>query len=551
MKKLMKVLLSLILLVVAFGCQASKEPSTGEKKTEINVALGGKPSDMDPVLCGDAISNYVQVQLYEGLYRYQKDGSATKRLAKETVVSDDGLTYTITIVDDALWSDGQPVTAHDFEYGVKRILHMANTAGSDASYMQLITDYVAGAQEARDQDLSVAQMNDVGYKALDDHTIQITLKKVTPYYEQLLANGVYYPARADFALETGDMTWGNSADCPYNGPFKVQSVDTDSQIVLVKNDQYRFASDVELTKVTFKVMEDMEAQFAAFQTGEIDFATSVNTETVLTYENQDAVWSIDPFIVNYYVMINAKNTSESVNGEALKDVRVRQALSYAADRQAILKAAGAGDYYYELNGFLPKGIPDPAGGDFRENADKEEKYATYDLEKAKQLLKEAGYDESHPLKLEYYYNQSTMHNTAAESIQASWKLAGIDVELKTNDISSFFSERASGTYEIARGAMSADYPDPNAYLDMYLTATQNTVTVGDAHYDELVERANKETDPVKRSELLHEAEHYLVAEQMYVIPLFGYGEPWLLNPRFKNVTSSPNGSFYLETARYE
>ena len=550
MKKLFKVMMALLLTFGVVACSKEKDNNTTTKDGKtFTVAMGGKPKDLDPVLGGDSITNLILAQMYEGLYATNQDGSLRKVLAKETTVSDDGLTYTFQLVEGAVWSDGQPVTAHDFEYGIKRSIHVSNAYGDDASYMQLITDYIVGAAEAQAADIPVAEMTDVGVKATGDYTLEITLKKVTPYYELLLTANPYLPARSDFASET-EATWANSADCPSNGPFKVQSVDVDSKVVLVKNDKFRNAADVKLETINYLVMEDQEAQMAAFQTGEIDLATSVNTESVIAYSDQSAVWAIDPFVVNYYVLINSANC-DMEGAEALKDVRVRQALSYALDRQAILQAINGGDYYYELNGFVPKGMVDADGNDFRTNADAKEKLAYYDLDKAKALLKEAGYDESHPLKLEYYYNQSTMHNTAAESIQASWKLAGIDVQLRTNDVSTFFSERASGKFELARHAMSADYNDPNAYLDMYLTVTQTTPAVSDAHYDELLARANSEMDPVKRSELLHEAEHYLIAEQMYVIPLFGYSTPYLLNPNFTAPSSSPDGHVYLSGVSYK
>lgn len=396
------------------------------------------------------------------------------------------------------------------------------------------------------------ELKDFGATALDDTTIQIKLKSKCAYFTSLLTNTVFYPVREDYLKENAEditkSSWGNNSDVPYNGAFKVTSVNTKDEVLLEKNDEYYDAKNVTLNSISFKVMSDMDAQTSAFEKGDLDFATSCNIDTINSKDElKKQSWKIDPFVCNYYVLINAgdENTREE-----LKDADIRNAIGLSINRANVLKALGYGDNAYELNGLIPKGIPG-ATGDFREEQDAVEKLATYNLDEAKAIMTSKGYSESNMLKLTYTYNDNTMHKNVAQAMQASMKEAYIDLTLSATEGEAFFDARDKGDFEICRHAMTADFIDPMAYLSMYVGSTTPGNTVDDAKYEELVAAANAIDDKTERMNALHAAENYLVGEQHYVIPLFGYAEPYLMSSKVTGVTHSPEGHYQLAYAKVE
>ena len=533
MKKLCLFAVSALMMATALtGCGSDSKDSS-KPKTAMTVAIGGDVKDLDPAKASDSISNNVLVEMYEGLFEYDKNGNLKNQLCDSYTVSDDGLVYTFKL-KDAKWSDGKAITAGDFEYGIKR----SATYGADAYYGHFIYDSVVGAYDLFKANASVADASNMGVKALDDKTLEIRLTARTPYFLNVLTSGVFYPAREDYAKEK-ESTWANKKGYPTNGPFVLDYYSAKDKVVLKKNKNYRQAKKVNLKELTFKVMSDQQAQLSAFKTGEVDLATSVPSDVATEDAYKNTLFTIDPFVINYFVTVNATGSNE-----VLHDVRVRKALMKSVDRKSILKVLNGGKLQYELFGFIPKGIPDTKG-DFRTNADKEDKYAAEDLEEAKKLLKEAGYDTKNPLKLTYKYNANQMHTDVAQVLKENWKKIGVEVELQTNETQAFFDARDNGDFELARHAMSADYMDPTAYLDMYKSIAQKTAVVNDADYDALLAQANEEADPAKRMEILHAAEKLLVADQAYVIPLFGYSDPMLLQEGISGIESNPAGHYVL------
>ena len=221
-------------------------------------------------------------------------------------------------------------------------------------------------------------------------------------------------------------------------------------------------------------------------------------------------------------------------------------LQLALNREEIVAALDAGDAYYPLFGYVPKGMAG-VDGDFREEADAAGAYVYYDVEEAKALLAEAGYGLDNPLNLVYSYNSNTMHDTVAQVIQQQWAAIGVNVTFQTMDVQTFFAERdENGNYELARGAMSADYMDPTTFLCMLITSAQQKPVVTDEKYDSLIAEAEATLDAAERLEKLHEAEKYLVEEMAYTIPVFGYSTFYLLNPNVTGISYDPVGNIYLE-----
>ncbi len=514
MKKLVVLLLSVVMVLSMAACGSKPDtpdkPDTPTEKT-FTYAIGDQPSYLDPAVATDSIGSYCLNNMYYPLYYMGPEG-ITPGSAAKTEVSEDGLTYTITLIEN-YWSDGKKVTAEDFVYGSK---HALSVGSAEASYLSWITNYIVGA--AQYDGANVEDMTELGITALDENTIEYKLVKPVGFFTSLLWGGVYYPLRSDFA-PSGDYTWADTPGFPSQGAFVMTSCDRASTMEWVKNDKWCLADKVNVDKVVAKVIPDMDAELMAFKTGEIDFATSVEAATVSKLpELADNFFATG--VINYYVQINCYEGTAT--NPALLNANVRRALSLAIDRQAICDARDDG-VTRPLYGFVPTGIIG-AEGDFRVVGGD---YTTYDPETAKTLLAAEGYTAENPLKLEYYYNQNAAHDLVAAMLKEQWKAVGVELTLKTADVRTFFADRGqNAAYEVARGAMSADYMDALTYLDMATFDYQEKVSWGDKTYDDMMKEAANMAGQ-ERIDQLHAAEKYLVEETSQVIPLFEYGSACL------------------------
>ena len=540
-KKFVIMLMTAMLLLTACGGSSGSE-------NVLHVAKGGDARQLDPAIVSDSITANILQQMYEGLYSLDKDGYVVADLAVGAPeVSADGLVYTIKVKEGVKWSDGEPLVAEHFIYAWKRSVSMGVI---DAYYSQFISNNVVNAVDGA----PLSEMGDFGAKALDEHTIEITLKAPVPYFEAVLTSTVFTPVRQDFIDSKGDdyksSTWADDVEAPVLGAFKPESINIKDEIVLVKNDEYYDADKVKLDGVTFKVMADQDSQVNAFATGDIDFATSVNRESALKDDMSESLFVIDPYVVNYYILVNSgeENDGSTDALKALKDPEVRRAISLGVDRKAMLQVLGYGDLAYELHGLVPKGIPGVAG-DFRTEADDKDLLAYTDVAAAKAIMEAKGYGPDNMLAMKYAYNDNQMHKDVSQSLQASLKEIYIDLTLETQEVQAFFAERDKGNFELARHAMSADFIDPMAYLSMYYGFDLAANTVDSAEFEKLVDEANAKSD-AERMEGLHKAEEYLVKDQSFVIPLFGYSDPYLLNSKVKGITSSPEGRYVLKFAEF-
>lgn len=516
----------------------------------LKVGVGGDTAFLDPAVVDDSITANILAQTYEGLYKLDTEGNPQPLLATALPeISEDGLTYTIKLVDGVNWSDGTPLKAGDFVYAWKRACAMGI---ADAYYSQFISTYIAGAEDT----MEMADMTEFGATAPDDKTIVITLKQKTPFFTALLTNTVFYPVRQDFieanTTDYKESTWADSVDAPVIGAFKYTGINTKSEIATVKNENYYNADKVKLAGVNFIVMADMDSQTNAFEIGDLDFATSINKNTAFKKEELNAqIFKIDPFVCNYYVLLNAgQENDESTDGlKALKDPEIRKAISMGIDRKAILEVLNYGDLAYELHGLVPKGVPG-ATGDFREEADSTLELAATNKEEAKKIMESKGYSADNMLNISYSYNDNQMHKDVSQSMQASLKDIYVNVTLNKTEKEAFFDQRDKGQFEMARHAMTADFIDPMAYFSMYVGFNLAGNTVDDATYESMIADANA-LEGADRMNALHDAEAYLVNEQNYVIPLFGYTEPYLLNSEVTGITSSPEGHYDLRFASFK
>lgn len=553
MKKILASTAALAMVATTLtGCGGSGDITAESGKTNLTVAVGGDFALPDPAIVDDSITSNVLAQCYDGLYKLDKDGNVVANLAEDLpTISEDGLTYTIKLKDGLTWSDGTPLTAEDFVWSWKRAMT------TEGYYTNFMYGYIAGTTgEDGDPYTNMEDLDaNMGVRAVDDTTIEITLKMAAPYFTSMLTNTVFYPVKQDeVGSDPSSSEWAQnaSADDPIvtNGAFEITGVNIKDAITLSKSENYSDADNVQLETIEFKVMGDLDSQTQAFISGEVDFATAVNVEQINNDEQlQGHVYAIDPFVCNYFVLVNAGNENDgSTDGlAALKDVEIRRAISMAIGRTTARNAYGYGeDYSYDLYALIPSGIPDAEGNDFYDQGGH---LIEDDVEAAKAIMESKGYSEDNMLTLTYKYNNLATHKAVAEAMQASLREIYIDLQLSGSEKEAFFNDRDAGNFELARHAMTADYLDPMCYLSMYVGSTTSGNTVDDPEFEQMVNEANLLSGQ-ERMEKLHEAEAYLI-EQGYIIPLFGYTEPFLKVKNLTNISSSPEGHYDLTHAYFE
>lgn len=560
MKKLLASTAALAMVATTLaGCGGNGDITAESGKTNLTVAVGGDFALPDPAIVDDAITANVLAQCYDGLYKLDKDGNVVANLATDLPeISEDGTVYTIKIKDGLTWSDGTPLTAEDFVWSWMRAMT------TEGYYTNFMYNYIAGTTHMVEKDGKQVEMpytdmadleKNMGVKAVDDTTIQITLKMSAPYFTSMLTNTVFYPVnKNEVGSDVSKSEWvkNASADDPIvtNGAFEITGVNIKDAITLAKSDNYSDKDNVKLENIEFKVMSDLDSQTQAFISGEVDFATAVNVEQVNNDEQlQGHVYKIDPFVCNYYVLVNAgKENKETTDGlKALKDPEIRKAISMAIGRDVARNAYGYGDdYSYDLYALIPSGIPDAEGNDFYEQGGR---LITDDVKAAKEIMESKGYSADNMLKIEYKYNNLATHKAVAEAMQNSLKEIYVDLQLNGYEKEAFFGDRDAGNFELARHAMTADYLDPMCYLSMYVGASTSGNTVDDATFEQMVNEANQLSGQ-ERMDKMHEAEAYLI-EEGYIIPLFGYTEPFLKVKNLTGITSSPEGHYDLTHAYFE
>lgn len=560
MKKLLASTAALAMVATTLaGCGGNGDITAESGKTNLTVAVGGDFALPDPAIVDDSITANVLAQCYDGLYKLDKDGNVVANLATDLPeISEDGTVYTIKIKDGLTWSDGTPLTAEDFVWSWMRAMT------TEGYYTNFMYNYIAGTTHMVEKDGKQVEMpytdmadleKNMGVKAVDDTTIQITLKMSAPYFTSMLTNTVFYPVnKNEVGSDVSKSEWvkNASADDPIvtNGAFEITGVNIKDAITLAKSDNYADKDNVKLENIEFKVMSDLDSQTQAFISGEVDFATAVNVEQVNNDEQlQGHVYKIDPFVCNYYVLVNAgKENKETTDGlKALKDPEIRKAISMAIGRDVARNAYGYGDdYSYDLYALIPSGIPDAEGNDFYEQGGR---LITDDVKAAKEIMESKGYSADNMLKIEYKYNNLATHKAVAEAMQNSLKEIYVDLQLNGYEKEAFFGDRDAGNFELARHAMTADYLDPMCYLSMYVGASTSGNTVDDATFEQMVNEANQLSGQ-ERMDKMHEAEAYLI-EEGYIIPLFGYTEPFLKVKNLTGITSSPEGHYDLTHAYFE
>lgn len=542
LKKILAMTLLTALVGSTFlGCGSTENTvSSGNVEQKIVYNIDANPKTIDPQLNSAVDGSKVIRNTFEGLMREIENGEVENGIAEGYEVSEDGLVYTFHIRDNAKWSDGEDVTAKDFEYAWKRALN-PNTAAEYAYQLFYIKNGEA-------YNKGEASADDVGIKVVDNKTIEVTLESAVPYFVSLLAMPVYYPVRQDIIEENGDK-WALSPETYVsNGPFKMTEWSEKESMTFIKNENYWDADNVKLETLVFRLIDDQTTTLSAFKNGELDIMEQPPTTEIQSLIDE-GVAKVYPYLGTYFYMVNVSGkglSSEAV--DALQDVRVRKALSLAIDRNLITEKVSMGGEI-PATSYVPEGVKDTQGNTFH----KDYSSVTTNIEEAKKLLEEAGYPNGQGFPtITFTYNTASNNQMIAQAIQDMWKTnLGINVELKNEEWAVFQTTRNNFQYEVCRHGWIGDYNDPMTFLDMWVTASgQNNAGYSNEEYDSLIAQAKSEQDGEKRTELLRKAEDILM-DDMVIIPIYYYTNIVCANDNVKGYVKSPLGSMLFRQAYVE
>jgi len=593
MKKVFSVLMAASMALGLAACSGSNTTPAASTKSEISVCLASEPATIDPALNSAVDGATYLIHLFSGVAKYEqdKDGKlvivpdAVKELVDGVKGSDGKVTYTYTLRDGMKWSDGSAVTAGDFVYAWKRAVDPATA--SDYGYMFSVID----GYDATAPNLNVS--------APDDKTLKVVLSNEISYWDQLLAFPTYFPVKKDAVANANWATDPSTYVC--NGPYKLDSWTHNSELTLVKNDDYWDASKITMKTINFYLSDNADNMLSNYKNGDWQMIDDVPTNEIKTLkESYPDEFFVGSQLGTYYVCWNvnqnilpAKSTLTGAEAEKAQQ-EIRNAIALLYDRNYICENIGQAGQV-PASSFVALGLTDADGKtEFYKNANKDagNSYDGYfdpsadavtsNFDSAiKTLKKYYTYDEATKKftdvpSLTYLYNTSASHKAIAEYLQSALANVGITMNLENQEWATFLSTRKSGDFAIARNGWLADYNDPISFLDLFTTGSGNNdaqlgkgankdvkdysidltnygselkVTNGTwaDTYDKAIDEIKSCTDTENRYGMMHAAEDLLMSTGT-VCPLYFYTDLYMVSKNVKGFFTSPLGyKFFMYT----
>ncbi len=493
------------------GCAslgAGEDFVAGYNTEHFTFAVNADPQTLDPGRMSGAPEGRIAFNIFEGL---MMPGPTTENLdnpedvvvpgvAESFDVSEDGRTYTFHLRHDARWSNGEPVTASDFERSWQRVL----TPDFPGDYVKLM--YVIKNSEQYSQG-ETDDWSQVGVKSLDDHTLEVTLEQPTPYFPEMVAFYTFYPVPVDLVEEHGTR-WTRPENIITNGPYKLTSYRPQIDMTLEKNEHYWDVDSLAIDKAIARIIPDTNAVVNAYRTGALHYSgASLPVAQIASLITHPDFYQ-EPMLGTYYFRVNLSD-EESV----LTDPKIRRALAKAVDRRSLVEET-MNNLYDVAHGYVPPMAM------WESTADAPH----YNPSRARELLAEAGYPDGEGLPVfEFLYNTDENHKLIAEAVQSMWERnLGVRIRLVNKEWRTYLLDVTTMNYELARAGWIGDYNDPTTFLDKWQTGDGNNNTGwSDEDYDRLMAEARREEDPDRRLRLLQEAEEILM-ERGPVIPIYYY-----------------------------
>ena len=507
------------LSVVIAACSPDFETNveSGTRNQILHIGNATEPQDLDPhIIVGAAESNIISA-LLEGLVDEHPDTLApVPAVAESWHISDDLKSYTFKLRKDARWSNGDPVTAHDFVYSWERLL--TPELAADYAYQLHIVKNAEAFNKGE-----ISDFEQVGIKALNDSTLVVELNNPTAYFLSLLTHESTFPIHRKTIEKFGGIDerstlWTRPENYVGNGPFILKEWALNRIVVVEKNPYYWDSQAVKLNAIYFYPIDNTTTEERMFRSGTLHVTYLVPEEKIQVYRKKNPdLLHIYPYLSTYYYGFN-------VTKAPFNDLRVRRAFSMSVNRQQIVEAIMKGGQI-PAYAFTP---PNTKG--YYPQAK-----ISFDIEQARKLMSAAGFPDGQGFPIvELMYNTSEGHRKIAVAIQQMWKQAlGVNVTLVNQDWKVYLSRRNKLDYQIMRAGWVGDYPDPNTFLGMFITGVGNNNTGwSNSEYDQLITLAGETVDEAKRYAIFQEAEKILMDESP-IIPLYTYTTKHLISTDVK------------------
>ena len=476
--------------------------------------LDESPS-IDPGLAEDSAGGDILRDLFEGLYNQDATGALIPGVALSHTVSDDNLVYTFTLRDNAKWSNGDPVTAGDFEYAWKRAAS-PELASPYSWYIELMSLENAAEVIAGEMDVS-----ELGVTAIDDTTLEVRLSQPLPYFDQMVTHFTTFPVHQATVEEFGE-DWTKAGNMVSNGAYKLTEHVPQERLVRERNEMYWDNENTILEKVVSLIINDENVALTRYLAGELDRTdVPAGQFPALKEEYPDQAVSV-PLACSYYYMFNLRDGA----AEWLQNADVRQALSLAIDRDIIVENVLAGGQkpaytftHWATAGFETPDIPMASMSQDERNA------------KAQELMAGAGYGSDNPLNVKLVYNTSESHKSVAIAISQMWKQTlGVETELSNQEWQVFLDARGNGDYEVARGGWCADYNEASTFLDLMQSESgYNDSKYVNAEVDALLAEAKTADNPQANYDRVEE----FIAQDTPIIPIYHYASVKMFDEALK------------------
>jgi oligopeptide transport system substrate-binding protein len=494
-------------LVLSLGACA---PAWSAEKV-LRVNMNADPLTIDPSRTTEVTSALVIMNCFEGLMGFDTDGKLIPVAAESYEASTDGLVYTFKLRKDGKWSNGDPVTAHDFVYAWKRVLE-PGVGANYASEMYIV-------KNGKQYNEGTADDSALGIEALDDYTFQVTLENPTGYFLSLTA--MFFTMPENEKVVSANEQWTLKGDTYVgNGPFKLVEWRPKESIVIERNPLHRKAADVKLDRVEFRILTDANSALATYESGDIDVLDGNIPAAMIPTLIAEGQAKTVPYLATVRMQFNVSDNAmeyDAKQAKATLDPKVRRALALAIDRNVIVKNITRANER-PATSFVPRGIIAPDGRDF---ALKDYFNPAGDVAEAKKLLAEAGYPDGKNFpELTYIYGDFGVNGEIAQAVQAMLKTnLNVTLNLEPMEYGVLLDRRnaANRQYILAFARWIADYVDPANFLEVFTYASSKNYN--NPKYEELIAKAKTMTDQAARFDVLRDAEAVLMGD-MPIIPLY-------------------------------
>jgi oligopeptide transport system substrate-binding protein len=511
------------------GCGVFKQGGGGQQgggSDTFTLAEVADIADMNSVTTTDLYSARLLNNINEGLYRLDANDKPHPAMAKSVDISDDTLTYTFTLRDGIKWSNGDPVTAQDFEYGWMTLLN-PDTA---AEYAYLLYSFIKGAAAYNSGDGSA---EDVGIEALDNKTLKVTLNGPYPFWLGLAgSHQTYLPVNQKFYEQQGE-DYAQSADSLlYNGPYIMTEFNPSTGATLVKNKDYWDKDNVDVQKIVCRIVKDASTRVNLYTAGDLDFG-ELTSEYVNEYKDSPAFMRIIEFST-FWLNMNFKD-------EIFQNENIRRAIQMSFDRDALANKI-LNDGSVGADGYVPAGIAGPGNQTFREAVGPT--MPAYDPQQAKELWQKGVEELGQEPTFTLLTGDTGTARDAGTFLQSEFKAMGANIEINVQPFDEFLDLSTKGDFQMSLYGWIADYNDPMNFLDLFLSDSEfNDPSFKNARYDQLITAAQTETDAKVRMDKLIEAERLLIEDQAAIAPVYFSGVAALLRPTFKDFVEHPTGTY--------